>query len=184
MATLVVTVSARVAAPLIALAVFKSLTLLIALALMFCIVALIFRCIFRRSYEVHGPIAGVVFMTVLAPISRVIRRNVQVHWRRGSCLRLDQHRLRIDDRRRTIVADLHLAVHARHDLARQHDADVQVARVSAADAGAGAHDRNECDYTHVKNPLKSKWQSGRAPKSSLATAWPTLSTGVKVCTIN
>jgi hypothetical protein len=69
-------------------------------------------------------------------------------------LRLDQHRLRIDDRRRTIVADLHLAVHARHHLTRQHDADVQVARVSAADAGA--HDRNECDYTHVKNLLSKK----------------------------
>jgi hypothetical protein len=71
-------------------------------------------------------------------------------------LRLDQHWLRIDDRRRTIVTDLHLPVHARRDLARQHDADVQVARVSAADAGAGAHDRNECDYTHVKNLLSKK----------------------------
>jgi hypothetical protein len=167
MAMLIVTVSVPVAAPLIALVVFKSLTLLDALAFMFCIVALVFRCVFRRSHEVHGPIAGVVFMAVLAPISRVARRNVQIHWRRGSRLRLDQHRLRIDDRRRTIVADLYLAVHARRDLARQHDADVQVARVSAADAGA--HDRNECDYTHVKNPLKSKCQSDRALKSSLAT---------------
>jgi hypothetical protein len=50
-------------------------------------------------------------------------------------LRLDPHRLGIDDRRWAIVADLHLAVHAWRDLARQHDAEVQVARSGAADAG-------------------------------------------------
>jgi hypothetical protein len=103
--------------PVAALVIFPSPTLLIALALMFRIVVLVFRFVFRRSHEVHRPIAGVVFAAVLAPISRVIRRNVQVHGRRRSRLRFDQHRLGIDHRRRTIVADLHLAVHARHDLA-------------------------------------------------------------------
>jgi hypothetical protein len=61
-----------------------------------------------------------------------------------------------------------LAVHARRHLARQHDTDVQIARVSAADAGE--HDRNECDCTHMKNPLKEIGESGRALKSSLATS--------------
>jgi hypothetical protein len=96
--------------------------------------------------------------------------------------RLDQHRLRIDDRRRTIVTELHLAVHARRHLARQHDADVQVARVGAADAGE--HDRSECEYTHMKNPLNEIGKSGRALKSSLQLACLALSVAAKVCTIN
>jgi hypothetical protein len=139
-------ISVLVATLLIALVSFPSPALLIALAFVICIVALVFRFVFLRSHEVHGPIAGVVFTAVLAPVSCVTRRNVQVHGRRRSIPWFDQHRLGIDDRRRTIVADLHLAVHAWRHLARQHDADVQVARVSAADAGE--HDRNECEYTH------------------------------------
>jgi hypothetical protein len=40
--------------------------------------------------------------------------------------------------------------------------------VGAADAGE--HDRSECEYTHMKNPLKKIGESGRALKSSLATS--------------
>jgi hypothetical protein len=128
-------ISVPVAVYLIPLALVPSPALQFALAFVIGIVALVFRCVFRRSHEVHGPIAGIVFMAVLAPISRVTRRNVQIYGRRRSCQRFDQHRLGIDDGRRTIVADLHLAVHARRDLARQHDAKVQVARASTAKAG-------------------------------------------------
>jgi hypothetical protein len=82
-------------------------------------------------------------------------------------LRFDQHRLGIHDRRRAIVPDLHLSVHARRHLPRQHDAEVQVARLSAADAGI--HDCNEGDYTHEKNPLRKIGKSGRTLNSSLVT---------------
>jgi len=179
----VVVVVAAVIAVMIALVIFPSLTLLIALAFVFCIVALIFGFVFRRSYEVHGAIAGVVFMAVPAPISCVVRRNVQVHRRRRRCLRFYQHRLGIDDLRRTVVSELHLAVHARNHLARQHDADAQVARVSAADAGE--HDRNECDYTHMKISFQKKLARAAARSNQvLQLAWMALSAAAEVCTIN
>jgi uncharacterized membrane protein YqjE len=47
------------------------------------IVTLILRIVFPRSYEVHRPIAGIVFMAVLAPIFCVTRRDVQIDGRRG-----------------------------------------------------------------------------------------------------
>jgi hypothetical protein len=134
-----VPITVTVAALLTALVVFPSPTRLFALAFVIRIVALVFRFVFLRAHEVHRPIAGVVLTAVLTPISRVTRRHMQVQGRRRSCHRFDQHRLGIDDGRRTIVAELHLAVHAWRDLARQHDADVQVARMSTADAGE--HDR-------------------------------------------
>jgi hypothetical protein len=175
-------ISVLMAALLISLVIFPSAALLIALAFVICIVALVFRFVFLRSHEVYGPIAGVVFAAVLAPISCVTGRNVQVHGRRRSIHWFDQHRLCIDDRRRTIVTDLHLAVHARRHLARQHDADVQVARVSAADAGE--HDRNECDYTHMKNPLERNWQERPCAQIKSRNQLDALSAAAKVCTIN
>jgi hypothetical protein len=128
-------ISVTVVAVLMALMVFPLPSRLFTLAFVIGIVVLVFRLVFLGSHEVHGPIAGVVFMAVLAPISRMTGRNVQVYRRRRSCHRFDQHRLGIDDGRRTIVAELHLTVHARRHLARQHDAKVQIASVSAADAG-------------------------------------------------
>jgi uncharacterized membrane protein YqjE len=131
------------AALLISLVIFPSATLLFALACVICIMALVFGLVFLRSHKVYRPIAGVVFTAVLAPISCVTRRNMKVQGRRRNRLRFDHHRLGVDDRRRTIVADLHLAVYARRHLARQHDADAQVARASPADTGE--NDRHDCD---------------------------------------
>jgi Na+/H+ antiporter NhaA len=74
--------------------------------------------VFPRSHEVHGPIAGVVFLAMLAPILGVSRRHVQVHGRRRISLRHYQHRLCIDERRGPFTADLNLAVDARCDLTR------------------------------------------------------------------
>jgi hypothetical protein len=78
MVTLVIVMPASVpvVALLISLAVFPTLTLLIALALVVCIVALVFRFVFLRSHEVHGPIAGMVLTAVLAPISCMAGRHV------------------------------------------------------------------------------------------------------------
>jgi len=71
-------ISVPVAAVLMALLVFPLPTCLFALAFVIGIVALVFRFVFLGSDEVHGPIAGIVFMAVLAPISRMTGRNVQV----------------------------------------------------------------------------------------------------------
>jgi hypothetical protein len=73
---IVAPIAVLVAALLISLAVFPTLTLLIALALVVCIVALVFRFVFLRPHEVHGPIAGMVFTAVLAPISCMAGRYV------------------------------------------------------------------------------------------------------------
>src|ERR1700680_3001198 len=95
---------------LVPFAVLPALPLQFALALMILIVTLVFRIVFLRSDEVHGPITGSVFTAVAAPISRMLRRHVQINGRRRSFLRLDQRRLYVDDRRRTFVADIHLTV--------------------------------------------------------------------------
>ena len=71
-------ISVPVAALPIPLVIFPSPALLDALAFVIGIVALVFRFVFLGSDEVHGPIAGIVFMAVLAPISRMTGRNVQV----------------------------------------------------------------------------------------------------------
>jgi hypothetical protein len=51
---------------------------LFALAFVICIVTLVFGFVFLRSHEVHGPIAGIVFTAMPAPISCVTRRNMEV----------------------------------------------------------------------------------------------------------
>ena len=99
-----------------------------AVMLVVIIAADVSRFIFFRSNEIHRPIAGIVFPAVLAPIFCVARRHVQVNGRRRRCLRLDQHRLCIDERRGTFIADLNLTVDTRRDFTRQHQVNVQVAR--------------------------------------------------------
>src|SRR5262249_6185480 len=78
--------------------------------------------VFRRSYEVHRSIAGVILVTVLAPVLRMARRNVQIdrlrlryahHHRCG----LDHHRPSVDHRRGWPVTDHHLAIHTGNHLA-------------------------------------------------------------------
>jgi hypothetical protein len=76
------------------------------------------RLVFRRSNEVHGSIAGVVFTAVLAPVPRVTRGHVQVDGRRRLRLRHDQHRLRIHEGRRPVIAKLNLAVYTGRHLTR------------------------------------------------------------------
>jgi hypothetical protein len=82
----------------------------LAFALMLAMTVCIRRFVFGRSNEIYGSIAGVVFAAVFAPIFRVPRRHVQVDGRRRSELRLDQHRLRIHERRGTVIANLNLTV--------------------------------------------------------------------------
>jgi len=74
--------------------------------------------VFPRSHKVHRPIAGVVFLAMLAPILGVSRRHMQVHGGRWNALRHNQHRLRINERRRRFVAKLNLTVYAGGDLTR------------------------------------------------------------------
>src|SRR5271165_7177914 len=74
--------------------------------------------VFLRSNEIHGPIAGVVLVAVFAPIFCMPWRHVQIDGRRWRCLRLDQHRLRIYERRRRCITNLNLPVYARRDVTR------------------------------------------------------------------
>jgi hypothetical protein len=134
----IASVAAVVIAVLVPLALLPALSLHFTFALMILIVTLIFRIVFPRSHEVHRPITGVVFMAVLAPIFCMIRRDVQIDGRRRCALRLDQHGLCIDDRRRTLVADIDLTIYARDDLTGQHDTDVDAPCVTC---GAGAQER-------------------------------------------
>jgi hypothetical protein len=129
--TLVVVVAVPVALVVaIPLALFPTLPLHFTFALMFLIVALILGFVFLRSHEVHRPIAGIVLATVPAPISCMTRRDVQIDGRRRSVLLLDHHGLCVDDRRRTVAADIHLTIHAGDDLPRQYDANVHSTRIA------------------------------------------------------
>jgi uncharacterized membrane protein YqjE len=101
-----------------ALTLFPVLSLHFAFALMLLIVTLILGLIFARFYEVHRAVAGIVLMTVLAPIFGVIRRDVQINGRRRSALLLDHDRLCVNDRRWAGVTDIDLTIHAGNNLAR------------------------------------------------------------------
>jgi hypothetical protein len=96
------------------------------------VIASVVRLVFCRSYEVHRPIAGVILAAVLAPILRMTRRHVQVDGRRRGRLRLDQHRLCIDDGRRRGVADLNLAIDTGRHLSRHDDIDAQISSAAYA----------------------------------------------------
>jgi hypothetical protein len=98
------------------------------------------RFIFSGSYEVHGPIAGVVLTAIPAPILRVSRRYMQVDGRGRAVLLLDQHRLRVNQRR-CGVAELNLAIDAGRHLSRYDDVDAQIPRSCYAGAGEHAHRR-------------------------------------------
>jgi hypothetical protein len=69
------------------------------------------RHVFCRSNEVHGPITGVVFKAVPAPVPGVSRGHVQIErrWRRR--LGFDQHRPRIHEGRGLGIAELNLTVY-------------------------------------------------------------------------
>jgi hypothetical protein len=82
------------------------------------VTVLICRLVFLGSNEIYGTVARIVFPAVLAPILRVPRWYVQIDGWRRSGLRLDQHRLRIHQRRRTVIADLNLTVHTGRNLTR------------------------------------------------------------------
>ena len=74
--------------------------------------------IFGRSNEIDGSITGMVLVAVPAPVLGMSRRNMQVHRRKRRGLRLNQHGLRINERRRPLAAQLNLTVNARRDLTR------------------------------------------------------------------
>src|ERR1035441_4446397 len=128
-------VPAPVVALLVALALFPTLPLYFTFARMILIVTLILGVVFLRSHEVHRPIAGIILMTVLAPISCVTWRDVQIDGRRRSVLRLHPQGLCVDDRRRAVVSAIDLTIHAGDDLPGQHDADVHSACMTCAGAG-------------------------------------------------
>ena len=80
--------------------------------------ALVIRFVFSGPYEVHRPIAGIILSAIPAPILCMAGRYVQIDGRRRGILRHDQHRLRIDQRRRSGVAELNLAIDTGRYLSR------------------------------------------------------------------
>jgi hypothetical protein len=126
----VMIVPAIVPAIVLAFALVPPLSLHFALALMLLIVTLILSVILSRLNEVHRPIAGVVLAAMVAPIFGVPRWDMQIDGRRGTVLRLDNDGLRVDDGRRSLVAQSHLTVHAGNNLAGQHDANIQSVRIT------------------------------------------------------
>jgi hypothetical protein len=119
--TIVVTMIAIVA-PMVMIivdaGVFVCVTPVMIVIMVVFVTVLVCRLVFLGSNEVYGTVARVVFPAVLAPIFRVPRRYVQIDGGRRSALRLDQHRLRIHERRRAVIADLYLTVHTGRNLTR------------------------------------------------------------------
>src|SRR5205085_11407701 len=72
------------------------------------------RLILGGPHEIHRPVAGVVLVTVLAPVLGVTGRHVQVdrlhQHRLGHDDRRGEHWLGVDDRWRRAVTEHHLAV--------------------------------------------------------------------------
>ena len=65
--------------------------------------AAVVSVVFPGTYEVDRPVARLIFVTMMSPVSSVFGRNVQIKRRhsdrRGG--RLDDRRLCVDNRRRT-----------------------------------------------------------------------------------
>jgi hypothetical protein len=77
--------------------------------------------VFLRADEIHRPIAGMVFMAVLAPVFGMPRWHMQINGRWRGRLSLNDHRLRVHEGRRTRISNSHLAVNARGNFPRQYD---------------------------------------------------------------
>ena len=107
--------------------------------------------VFLRSDEIDRPIAGVIFMAVFAPVFRMPRRYVQIDYRRRGCLTLDDHGLRIDKRRRTLIADTHLTVNARNNLPGEYD--VYIQSVSLANSDCCQQQSGKRDSAHTHSPF-------------------------------
>ena len=93
--------------------------------------ALILRRVLTRPDEVHGPITGVILVTMVPPVARVSRGNMQIN-RLGNHARrptLDDQRLRVNDRRRSTITQVDMSVHPRDDFAADRDIDTQVTGV-------------------------------------------------------
>jgi hypothetical protein len=120
--TMIVVAMIAIVAPMVMIivdaGVFVSVTPVMIVVMVVFVTVLICRLVFLGSNEIYGTVARVVFPAVLAPIFRVPRRYVQIDGGRRSALRLDQHRLRIHERRRAVIADLYLTVNAGRNLAR------------------------------------------------------------------
>ena len=91
------------------------------------VVMFVMRVVFRRANKVHRPIAGIVFVTVLAPVLGVPGRYVQVNRCQPHRLRLDQHGLCVHHRRPGLIAKLNLTIHPRGYFAGKDDVEIQIA---------------------------------------------------------
>lgn len=93
-------------------------------AAIFVLVIAVIRLVPAGLYEIYGAITGVVLAAMLGPVPRVTRRNMQVHRFDHSVMGLtdNHHRLGIENLGGRRIAELHLSVDARADLA----ADAQV----------------------------------------------------------
>jgi len=85
--------------------------------LFFVFARIVARLILRRSYEIHGPVTGVVLAAMLGPVLRVTRRHMQIKRFDHNIRRLadNDHRLGIEYRWRRGVAELHLTINTRTD---------------------------------------------------------------------
>jgi hypothetical protein len=83
------------------------------------------RLVLSRSHEIHRPVAGVVFAAMTRPVSRVPRWHVQIEWTALIVVRLpgNNHRLRINKRRRRRIANLYFTIDARGDFAADSNTD-------------------------------------------------------------
>src|SRR6202035_417088 len=97
--------------------------------------------VLRGSHEIHRSVAGIVLVTMLAPVLGMTRRHVQIE--RLHRHRLSHHRrhgddrLRVHERRWRPVTQHHVAIHTGNDLAGDGRIDTHILRL-----GQG-HDRRQ-----------------------------------------
>lgn len=83
------------------------------------------RLILGRLHEIHRPVTGIVFLAMFGPVLCMTRWHVQIDRliHRPLGLLDNDHRLRVDDRRRWRVAKLHSAIDARSNFTANRDID-------------------------------------------------------------
>src|SRR4029077_1265119 len=132
------------------------------------LVAMVARLGLGRLHEVHRPVAGMVLVTVLAPMLLVSRRYMQINrlrrWRTDHHrYRLHHHWLGVHHRWRRSVADHDLTIHARHDLAADHGIHTHTLRLCCRH-----QQRAERDGAH-NVPCSHRDSSSYTPRHTMPT---------------
>jgi hypothetical protein len=115
------------------------------------------RLVFSRPDEVNRPITGVILVAMQSPRVRVLGRNMQVQGLYSDVRRppLYNHGLRVDDRWRSVLTQVHATVNARDNLAPDRDSEIYVTGLRNLTQHTGRQGQKERPSQHFSHSALS-----------------------------